>query len=82
MFDYVGDIDFASFDPGLLEGPVEQLAGRTDEWMTFDIFAVTRLFANHHYLSTRTALAQNRLRSSLPYVASAALLGRFPQITE
>src|SRR5579885_1467456 len=48
MLDGVGDINVGAVDAGLLQRPIEQFTGRTDERVPGEVLLVTRLFADEH----------------------------------
>ena len=78
MFHHVGEVHQLPLDSRLLERPVEQTAGRADEWMACDVFLVARLLADHHDLGMPGALTENRLRGARVEVARPAARRRFP----
>src|SRR5258708_12531317 len=82
MVDDVGEAASFAIYPGLFQRIVEHSSRRSDEWMALDIFAITRLLADQHHFGARRPFAENRLRSALPDIASAAKLHRVPQIIE
>jgi hypothetical protein len=51
----------------------------TNGWPSI-ILPVAGLLANHHHLCSGVAFTENRLRRAFPYLATAALLCRFPQV--
>ena len=48
MLDRVGDVDLLAVDADLLQGAVEHLAGRSNEWSAGEIFLVAGLLADQH----------------------------------
>ena len=74
MFYDIGDVHLGAIDTSLLERVVEQLARRADERMALDVFSIAGLFADEHHFSPSRAFAEDRLRRTLPDVASTARL--------
>jgi hypothetical protein len=77
MFDEVGDIYLVARDSSGEQGLVEQFSSWADEWMTGQVFLITRLFADEHHLGTRVSFAEHGLRSATPNVAGATGLSGF-----
>jgi len=66
MFDGVGDVRLCARDAGLLQRAIEQLARRTYEGFTGQVFTVTGLFTDHDYVRGRAAFTENRPSRVLP----------------
>jgi len=82
MLDHVGHIDLRSIDSRRDERLVEKTAGRTDEWLSLQIFLIARLLADKHHRRSLFSFAENRLRSGSPQIAGLAPGGRdlkFPE---
>ena len=72
VFHDVRDVHLVAVDAGLVQRPVEQLAGRADERPPLDVLPIARLFADEYDLRLGGALAEDRLGCPLPEVATAA----------
>ncbi len=75
----IGDVDLAAVDAGLLQRPVEHLAGRADEGMAGEVLLVAGLLADQHQRRMVRAFAEHGLRGILPQRAGAAGSGFFTQ---
>src|SRR5438093_2038706 len=76
VLDDVGDVDRGAIDAGVLERAIEQLAGRSDERMSREVFGIARLLADEHELSFAPAFAEDGLRASLVQIASLTVSRR------
>src|SRR5207247_1262722 len=72
VLDGIGDIGLGTVDAGIVEGAVEQLARRPDEWPSGDVFGVARLLADEEQRRSDVAFAEDGLRAALPQLAGAA----------
>lgn|SRR5919109_1252320 len=75
VFDGVRDVDVRSIDACLLEGPIQDRTGRTDERLAREILSVAGLFADKHDVGDRIAFAEHRLCGTFPQVAIATCSG-------
>src|SRR5262245_61788186 len=82
VFDGVGDVDLGARDSGLVECPIEERAGRTDEGVTGAIFRVAGLLADKHYTSLCSPFAKHRLSCVGEQGACSTSLRRLRQITQ
>src|SRR4051812_4512753 len=82
VLDDVGDVDLRAVDPSLLEGAVEQLAGRADERTALEILLVAGLLPDEDDVRVRGPLAEHGLRAGLPERASLATRGGLPQLLQ
>jgi hypothetical protein len=78
----IRQIDPAALDPGGLEGPVEDRAGRPDEGLTLDVLAVTGLLADQHQLRRAPACTEYGLGGVAAEGAAAAGPGGLAQRLE
>jgi hypothetical protein len=74
VLDRIRDINIVTIDPGSFKGFIENLAGGTNEWSALQIFLIARLLSDKHYFGTRLSLAEDRLSSTLPQIATFALM--------
>jgi hypothetical protein len=74
VLDRVRDVHLTAIDAGFLECFVEHAAGGPDERMTGDVFLVTGLLADEHYLRRCRAFTEHGLRCVAPQVATATLV--------
>jgi hypothetical protein len=75
VLDHVADEDALSINARLIEGRVEEAAGRPDEWPTLEVLPVTRLLADEHEGCVLAPLSEDCLGRSLPEVARLAARG-------
>ncbi|MDX6573903.1 MAG: hypothetical protein QOC86_3059 [Gaiellales bacterium] len=75
VLDHVADEDALSVNARLIEGRVEEAAGRPDEWPTLEVLPVARLLADEHERRVLPTLAEDRPGRSLPEVARLAARG-------
>ena len=72
----IGDVNFVAGNERVFQRPVEDAAGRPDEWFTFLVFNVTGLLANQHHIRVARPLAKNGLGGIAVEIASLAVLSR------
>src|SRR5437899_9170575 len=72
MLDGVGDVDALAIDARLLERLIEQPARRTDERLSLDVLAVTRLLPDKHDRCMLGTLSKHGLRARLVEIAGPA----------
>jgi hypothetical protein len=72
VFDDVGDVGLVPSDTGLLEGPVEHLAGGSDERPAQEILLIAGLLADEQERRAARALPEDSLRGVLVEVAALA----------
>src|SRR6266511_6359305 len=72
MLDDVRHVDLAAVDPSVLEGLVQELAGRADERLARQVLLVARLLADEHHLGLARALTEDGLGGGLVEVAGGA----------
>ena len=82
MLDDVGDVDGVAVDAGLDEGPVEQLARRSDERMAGQVLLVAGLLAQEHQLGSGLAFAEDGLGRVAVQVAGLAGRGGMAELVE
>src|SRR5262249_46246287 len=68
VLDHVGHVGLRAFDGGLLERPLQELAGRADERSAGEVLLVSGLLADEHHQRVRSSFAEDGLRRPLPEV--------------
>jgi len=66
MFYSVCYIYFLAIDSSVLESPIQQFPGWSNERPALQIFLIARLLAYKHYFCVGRALAKNGLRATFP----------------
>ncbi len=79
MLDRVRDVNRVAVDPRLLQRAIEELSGRTDEWLAAQVLLVARLLAEQHHRRLFWYFAENGLGRILVERAGGTAGGRFPQ---
>lgn len=82
MFHRVGDIHLGAVDPGGVQRPVQQPAGRADERLPGGVLPIARLFADQHHRRGARAGAEHRLGGVHIQVATLTGVYRFGQFAE
>jgi hypothetical protein len=72
VFHGICDVHLCARDASDLECSVEQSASGSDEWVTFDILTVTRLFPDHEERSVVAPFAKYCLGAGAPQRTRAA----------
>ena len=74
MFDGVGHVGIAPIDPGVLQGFIEQVSRRTNEWLALFVLLVAGLLPQKNHPRRRRPLAENRLYGPTIQLTPAASL--------
>jgi hypothetical protein len=75
VLDHIRHVDLAPVDPSLLQRPVEELSGRPDERVPFDVLAVPGLLADQHQLGSGRTFAEDGLGGVPPQATGLAAAG-------
>ena len=82
MLDGIRDVDVVAVDARLVEGRIEQPAGRTHEGSALPVLLVAGLLADEHYPSARRPLPEDGLGRALPEVACTTAGSALPDCFE
>lgn len=73
MFDRIGDEHFVAVDSGILQCPVENPAGRSDERTSDTVFDIAGLLADQHHRGAWRTFSENSLRGAFIKITAHAM---------